>query len=61
MSNISLEDALYRFWQHFIAKIGTKADLDLNNIDNEILKTKIEASGFIGGSQVQINTWEEED
>ena len=40
---------------------NNKASKDLTNIDNTTFKSKIEASGFSSGTQVQILTWEAND
>lgn len=40
---------------------SSMAKTDLTNIDNATFKSKVEASGFSGGTKVQIITWEEND
>lgn len=44
-----------------ISIIENYAQIGLENVDNATFKAKAEASGFTGGSKVQILTWEETD
>ncbi len=37
------------------------AKTDLSNIDNEVLKNKMEATGYSGGSKIQLIRWEVAD
>lgn len=48
-------------WNNASTALGSKASSDLSNVDNEIFKAKVEASGFTNGTQVQICKWEATD
>lgn len=40
MANSSIYNAFERMWQHIVAKIGTKADIDHNHVvDSELSST----------------------
>ena len=48
-------------WNNASTALGSKASSDLSNVNNEIFKAKVEASGFTSGTQVQFCKWEATD